>query len=313
MKNNILNLINSVDSILILTHVNPDGDAIGSSMAMYHALKKMNKSVDVVIPDIPPAFVFLNSNNLIKEKVDKSYDLAIVVDCPNIGRIGQLNNEFYNCKQSIVIDHHISNNMYGTINYIDDGASSCSQVIYYLFEKLKIKINKNIGECLVVGCITDTNGFSNNNVDKETFLMIAHMFDLGINIHEIYSLIFLKKSMSQFALMKMTLDRLEFFCDGKIAFSYISQEDMDNVGAAAGDYEGLVNIGKNISGVEISIFMREDNGYKISFRSNGCDVNKLANKFGGGGHEMASGACIDKPFKETKDMLIKATLEVLNN
>ena len=303
--NKIFDEIKIANKILLLAHENPDGDAIGSLMAMYHMLKDLGKNVLVVVPEIPPAFLYLNGIDKVLSKTDDTFDLGIVVDCANKERIGQINNEFSNCKKTIVIDHHISNSRYGDINYVEELTASCTQVLYYLFKKWNINITNDIGEAIITGCLTDTSGFRNNNVDKNTFMMAAELMDIGIDINKIYYLAVSKKSMAQYLLMKMTLDRLEMFEDGKIAFSYISEEDFANVGALPGDHEGLVDLGRNIGGVEVSIFMREDDGYRISFRSNGnIDVNEIAKKFGGGGHKMAAGAKIDGDFKETKDKVL---------
>ena len=303
--NKIFDEIKIANKILLLAHENPDGDAIGSLMAMYHMLKDLGKDVLVVVPEIPPAFLYLNGIDKVLSKTDDTFDLGIVVDCANKERIGQINNEFSNCKKTIVIDHHISNSRYGDINYVEEVTASCTQVLYYLFKKWNINITNDIGEAIITGCLTDTSGFRNNNVDKNTFMMAAELMDIGIDINKIYYLAVSKKSMAQYLLMKMTLDRLEMFEDGKIAFSYISEEDFANVGALPGDHEGLVDLGRNIGGVEVSIFMREDDGYRISFRSNGnIDVNEIAKKFGGGGHKMAAGAKIDGDFKETKNKVL---------
>lgn len=310
----IYNLINECNSILILGHKNPDGDAVGSAMAMYHYLTSLNKSVDILFPEIPPTFLFLNDIDKIIKESSKEYDLAIVVDCANKDRIGQNNNEFENCKKSVVIDHHASNTKYGDINYVEEDTASCSQVIYYMFKNWDIAINKDIGECLMTGCITDTAGFRNNNVDKKTFLMAADMMDYGVNIHKVYYEALTKKNMARYILMKLVLDRLEMYEDNKIAFSYLSEEDLENAGALPGDHVGLVDLGRNIDGVEVSIFIREENGYHISLRSNGkVNVNNIAAKFGGGGHIMAAGAMVNTSFKETKNLLIEETIKELNN
>ena len=144
--------------------------------------------------------------------------------------------------------------------------------------------------------------------------MAAELVDIGVDIHKIYYLVLSKKSMAQYLLMKMTLDRLELTCDGKIAFSYISEEDMANVGAKMGDHEGLVDLGRNVGGVEVSVFMREcGDVYRISLRSNGLiDVNKIAKKFGGGGHMMAAGIKTTGSFKETKEAIIDAIKKELS-
>ena len=313
MKSKIWETIKESNSIILLTHENPDGDAIGSMMAFYHMLSSINKSVDMVVLEVPEAYMHLDSINKIVDKSDKNYDLAIVVDCANRERIGQSNCEFEHCKKTIGIDHHASNTNFCDINYVEDNTSACAQVIYYLFKEWNVKITKKIGECLTTGLITDTTGFRNNNVDKNSFLMAAEMLDLGIDLHNIYYMVLSKKTMPQYLLVKMTLDRLELYDDGKIAFSYISREDLENVGAKYGDHEGLVDLGRNIGGVEVSIFMREDDGYRVSFRSNGkiC-VDGIAAKFGGGGHKMAAGAKVNMSFKETKDMLISETMKEIS-
>ncbi len=313
MGDKIWKVINDSNSILVITHESPDGDAIGSVMAFYHMLKNINKAVDVVVPEIPETFKYLDGIDEVKNKSDCTYDLAIVVDCASSPRIGQTNSELSKCKKSIVIDHHISNVMYGDINLVEGTISSCCQVIYYLFKSWNVKITKEIGNAIITGCLTDTNGFRNNDVDKNTFLMAAELMDYGIDIHNIYYLAVSKKSMAQYLLMKMTLDRLEMFDDGKIAFSYISREDMDNVEARKGDHEGLVDLGRNIGGVEVSVLMREDDEYRISLRSNGrVNVNEIAKKFGGGGHKMAAGIKLTGNFKETKDMIINEIIKELH-
>ena len=313
MKSSIWKLINDSKNILILTHESPDGDAIGSAMAVYNMLTTLDKKVDVVIPAIPPTFTYLNYVDDILVSSDKKYDLGIVVDCASKGRVACTNNEFDNCKKVIVIDHHISNNEYGDINYVEPDTSSCCQVLYYLFKEWNVKFNKDIGESLITGCLTDSNGFKNNDVNGATFKMASEIYDLGIDIHRIYYLAISKKSMAQYQLMKMAVDRMELFDEGRIAFSYISHEDIENVSAKQGDHEGLVELGRNIGGVEVSVFMREDDGYRISLRSNGkINVNEIAKKFGGGGHKMAAGIRISGNFKETKETIINEIIKELN-
>ena len=219
--NEMLNLIESSNTILVLTHESPDGDAIGSSMATYQMLKEMNKTVDIVIPEIPETFMFMDDIHEVLTQSDKEYDLVIVLDCANKERIGQINNEYSRCKKSIIIDHHMSNNGYGTICHVEPNTPACCQVLYYLFKKWNIKITREIGEALLSGMLTDTSGFRNNDTNKETFIMAAELADMNIDIHKIYYLVLSKKSMAQYLLMKMTLDRLELLADGKIAFSYI--------------------------------------------------------------------------------------------
>lgn len=312
--NNIYEAIQNSNSILIMAHENPDGDAIGSSVAMYHFLNDINKNVTLLLPEVPPVFNFLVDNIDIIDKSLNDYDLAIVLDCSTKERIGQNNNEFSKCMNSIIIDHHMSNTKYGNINHIEGKTSSCCQILYYLFKSWNVKFTKEIGDALVTGLLTDTCGFANSNVDKNSFAMIYELYETGINFHSLYNKILSKKSMAQYNLMKLAVSRLEFFENGKIAFSYITKADFEKFGAKLGDHEGLVDIGRNIDGVEVSVFIREDCSYLISLRSNGLvDVSKIAIKLGGGGHIEAAGAKIDKKFEETKNIVISEIKKELSN
>lgn len=302
----ILELIKESNKIAILTHEHPDGDAIGSLLGVYYVLKSMGKDATCIVPEYPETFMFLDKIDEIKKESSDEYDLAIVLDCSSRPRVGQTNSELSRCKKVIVIDHHASNTKYGDINYLEVKTSSCCQVLYYLFKNWNIPMTNELGEALMTGVLTDTAGYRNDNIDKNTFLMSAELMEFGVDIHKVYYLVLSKKNMAQYALMKMALDRLELFCDGKVAFSYISEEDMLNVGAKLGDHEGLVDIGRNIEGVQVSIFMREDNGiYRISYRSNGkVDVNEIAKRHDGGGHKMASGIKMSGNFREIKESII---------
>lgn len=312
MKKKINELINESNSILLLTHETPDGDAIGSVLAFYHFLLSINKTVDMVILDIPKIYDFLPGINNVVDNVERDYDLGIVVDCASRERIGQNNDLFSKCRHTICIDHHVSNTNYCDINYVDGDISSCCQVIYSLFKDLDVTLRKEIGEVLVSGILTDTNGFGNNNVDMNTFKIVSEIMDLDVNVHELYKKLLWTKTMSQYNLMKIGMDRLEFFCDGKIAFTYILKDDFRKVTASLGEHEGIVDIGRNILGVEVSIFIREDDGWTISLRSSGkYPVNEIAKRFNGGGHFMAAGGKVNGNLEDIKICLIDETKKVI--
>lgn len=312
MEKKIKELIDKSNSIVLLTHESPDGDAIGSVMAFFHYLTSINKTVDIVIPEVPELFNYIADINKVVDKSDKSYDLGIVLDCATKERIGQMNNEFDRCTNTLNIDHHKSNTLFGTINYVWGLEPACCQVIYYLFKNLNVELTMNVGISLMTGLLTDTNGFRNDTVNKKTFLMAADMYDYGVDIYWLYKNVLATKNKAQYELMKIVVNRLEFFADGKIAFAYITKEDMESVSAKLGDHEGLVDIGREISGVEVSIFVREDNGYKVSLRSNSkVDVSMIATRFGGGGHTMASGCKINDNLENVKKVLIEEVEKVL--
>lgn len=312
MRNNIRNEIDKSNSILLLTHESPDGDAIGSVLAFYHYLKSINKLVDMVVLDMPKVFNFLPSIDRVVDRVDNIYDLGIVLDCASKERIGGQEEILNRCKKTVCIDHHISNNNYCDLNLVLGNVSSCCQVVYYLFKEWNVAFNKDILESLMSGVLTDTNGFGISSVDKDTFDMASQVMEFGIDIYSLYDKLLCKRTISQYELMKIGIDRLEFICDGKIAFTYILKEDFNKTGASIGEHEGIVDIGRSIEGVLVSVFLREDDGFTVSLRSTGVvDVSKIAAAIGGGGHFMASGGKLYGTLQETKETIINEIKKVI--
>ena len=303
--------IKQANKIAILTHVNPDGDAVGSSLGMYIALKEIGKDVHIIIPEYSRIFKFLPSTDDIKKAGEGEYDLVLALDCATEQRLADNNSVFQNTKIKMQIDHHVSNSMYADYNYVDPVAPACAQILIRVLKYWNINITKEIGTCLLAGLITDTGGFRYEGVTAETFEMVANLLDTGINISNIYKRVFQIKSKSSFELSKIATNRLEFYEDGKIAFTYITLEDEANVGAEVGDYEGCVDIGRDIEGVEVSIFLREipTGGFKISMRSNEyVNVSDICLMFGGGGHVKAAGCTIATgTLEQIKDRIIMET------
>lgn len=303
--------IKKANRIAILTHINPDGDAVGCSLAMYLALKSMNKQVDVIIPEHARCFNFLPAIDDIKLEGAEDYDLAITLDCATQQRLTDPSQKFENAKVKMQIDHHVSNSMYADYDYVDPVAPACAQILIRVFQYWNIEITKDIGTCLLTGLITDTGGFAYEGVTAETFEMVAALLSKGINISSIYKKVLQTSSKTKFELSKIATSRLEFFENGKIAFTYINLDDEKRIGAEIGDYEGCVNIGRDIEGVEVSIFLREvENGtYKVSMRSNSyVNVADICLMFGGGGHVRAAGATVkSETVEQIRDKVIAQT------
>lgn len=303
----ILKEINKANSIVILTHKNPDGDAIGSSLATYHCLKNIGKNVDLIIPEIPRAFNILPGiENAKKESDVKSYDLAISLDAATIKLLNGWSNYFDDAKMKVVIDHHSSNSMYGDLNYVDPSSPACAQTLYEMLQYYNFEINVDIGSCIMAGIITDTGGFQYPDVSTETFDIASELMAKGVNISRLYKKTLDNHSRASFELKRIANDRLEFLEDGKVTFTYITKEDEDKVHAEVGDYDGIVNEGRNIEGVEVSVFIHEiDEGFKASLRSNEyVDVSDVCMMFGGGGHLRAAGTNISGTIPEIKEKLL---------
>ena len=304
----ILEEIKKAEKIVILTHEGPDGDAIGSSIAISLAIKSLGKEPYVIIPEHSKSFNFMPEiQNLKKESDVKKYDLAIALDCADSKILNGYTKYYENAKMKINIDHHNSNTMYGDINFINPVAPACSQILIGMFEYFGIKITKDMATCIMTGIITDTGGFS-FRATAETFEFAAEILRLGVNISEIFRKTLHTKNKANFELSKRAMDRLEFLEDGKVSFTYITNEDIDEVGAVQGDHEGIVEIGKNIEDVEVSIFLHEtkNKGYKLSLRSlEYVNVADIALMFGGGGHYKAAGAYMKGTPEQIKLKVLK--------
>lgn len=311
----ILKEIEKAETIVILTHESPDGDAIGSSLAVKLMLNKIGKKADVIISEYSRLFDFLPEVNQIKKESNiKNYDLAISVDCATLKRLD--NNEYFrNAKKTIVIDHHGSNEMYGDLNFVNPASPACCEILVGMFGYYEFDITKDIGKCIMTGIITDTGGFQYRGITPETFEFTADLIRKGVDTSDIYKRTLRTKTKSNFELTRRVLDRLELLEDGRVTFTYINNQDEEEVGAEPGDHEGLVEIGREIEGVEVSIFVRQkenEDAYKISLRSSEyVNVSDICLLFGGGGHPRAAGALIQGNLEQVKDRILKEVKKAL--
>ena len=304
---NIKEEIEKAEKIVILTHENPDGDAIGSSLAMYITLQKMGKNVELIVPELPRVFNFLPCANEIKiEGNEEPYDLAIAIDTATIKMLNGWSNYFETAKVKVVIDHHGTNTMYGDINFVNPDAPAAAQVLIHIIEYFGIDIDKDIGTCILTGIITDTGGFQYQSTTPETFEFASQLLKKGVNVSDIYKRVMNTKSRANFELRRRAIERMEFIEDGKIAYTYLTKEDEEEVNAEPGDHEGIVEEGRAIEGVEVSLFLREtDKGFKASLRSNNyLNVSDVCLIFGGGGHIHAAGCTIAQNLEQVKEKII---------
>ena len=304
---NILEEINKAEKIVIITHENPDGDAIGSSLAMKLALKQLGKDADVIIPEFPKTFEFLPGIDEVKKESNiEEYDLAIALDCASIKLLNGFAKYFDSAKIKVAIDHHSSNTVFADYNYVDQDAPACAQLLLVVFSYFNINVTKDIGTCILAGIITDTGGFRYEGVTADTFRFVADLCEKGIKVSQVYSQVFASKTRAKFELHRIALNRLEFLEEGKVAFTYVTKTDEKQVEAKNGDYDGIVENGRDVEGVEVSVFLREtDKGIKVSLRSkNYVNASKVAMMFGGGGHIRAAGCTIQGTIEQAKNQII---------
>lgn len=306
--------IKNAETIVVSAHESPDGDAIGSCIAMKLILEQMGKNPDVILPEYSRLFNFLPEINEVKKESDiESYDLAISLDCANLSRL--VGREYFEkAKKTIVIDHHGSNNMYGDLNYVNPASPACCEILAVMLEYYQMDITKDIGTCIMTGIITDTGGFRHPTVTAETFDFTAELIRKGVNVPEIYKKTLRTQTKANFLLSQKVMKRMEVLEEGKVTFTYINLKDEEEVNAEPGDHEGLVELGRDLEGVEVSVFVREkeENTYKISLRSgNDVNVSDICMVFGGGGHPRAAGATILGTLDQVKEKILNEVKKAL--
>ena len=313
----VLEEIKKAQTIVVLTHESPDGDAISSSLSVMHAVSQLGKKADVIIPEYSKCFKFLpGAEEIIAESNVENYDLAISVDCSDLKRLVGAKEYFETAKKTIQIDHHSVNAMFADLNYVDPVAPACCQVLIAMFEYYGLEITKEIATCILTGIITDTGGFQWGGVTPETFEFAAELIRKDAKIKEICRKILRNKTKAHCELERIVYNRMEFFEDGKIALTYLTLEDYEKVNAQMGDDEGLVDILRDIEGVEVAVLLKEKegtNGFKGSLRSNETvNVSDICLLFGGGGHPGAAGCFVSGTIEQVKVKIIDAIIHELN-
>lgn len=309
--------LKNAKTIVVLTHESPDGDAISSSLSVFHALQQYGKNVDVVIPEHAKDFDFLpGADQILNNGKEEQYDLAISVDCTDLKRLAGGKEYFETAKKTVEIDHHSVNAMFADYNYVDPVSPSCCQVLIGMFEYYGVEITKEIANCILTGMITDTGGFQWGGVTPETFEFAAELIRKGAKIKEICRKALRNKTKAHCKLERLVYDRLEFYEDDKIAISYITIEDNQNTGAKLGDEEGLTEMLRDIEGVEVAVLLKEKegkNGYKASLRSHETiNVSEICLLLGGGGHPGAAGCFIPGTLEQAKTKILDAIKHAIN-
>lgn len=298
-----INLIKSNKDILILTHKNPDGDAVGSVLGLAEALSSPDKNIECFSKDaVPDVFEFLPNVTMIKNSVKlKNYDLVILLDCALFSRTGldNITDVIDSFDNLLIIDHHPKGAeevgyLDSCVQVIDPAASSAAVLVYNLLKELDLKITKDIANCLLTGIFTDTGGFQHSNTDAQTLQITAELMGKGPRIDKIARNIFNSKSVPAIKLWGKALARIQRDKNTGMAVSYLSKKDLEECGAKQEDISGLISVINTVSDAKFSLLLTEseDNRIRGSLRSEeygNIDVSRIAKSLGGGGHKLASG------------------------
>jgi phosphoesterase RecJ-like protein len=308
--------------IVITSHIDPDGDCLGSQLALHRALANMGKDALIVsFSELPRMFYFLIHPHEVQivKTLDWDYDIAVILDSGDLVRVGDpIMNSLDRTKPIINIDHHKSNTYFGTLNYVDGFASSTAELLLAIFDELGLKIDLGIAYPLYVGIVTDSGNFSYSNTSQKTHYNAARLIALGVEPSLVKKYLQESKDISNLKLLSLALATIRLYFRGQVATMTITQEMLANTGADWGEINGFVDYGRSLEGVEVALLFREtgEGQVKVSMRSKGnVDVDFLARYFGGGGHEAASGCVIDGDIPAAKEQVLqvlKVYLDDLN-
>lgn len=307
-------------SFLVTSHQNMEGDAIGSMLALSELLKAAGKKVVLFPPeDMPDTYKFLPDSSKVRLRKGLKgikYDVACLVDCTDLDRVGGVKSGIYLIRTIVNIDHHISNSNFGSVNWVDPQMSCSGEQIYHLFKKMALPINKKAALYMYIAILTDTGSFRYANTTAETHEIAAELISSGINPPDIYRRIYEDVSQSYLSLLSSVLSTLNTSKDGRIAWIRITRDMLKSHSSCLDDTQDFVNFPRAMKGVKASIAFKEAERsvIKVSFRSNdGFDVNKLARHFGGGGHASASGCTLKGTMAEVEKVVIAKARAMLKN
>lgn len=307
--------------VLVLSHVRPDGDALGAQTAIAQILKLFHIEPVLVNEDPPPRrFDYLPNYHDMRQPgdaacADNTFHHVIFVDAADLLRVGKANMLVAPYAEIVNIDHHATNDRYGHINIVQPEASSTCEVIYDWIRAINLPVSGELATSLYTGYLTDTGGFRYQNTTPKVLRDAAELVQFGASPYDVAEHALEMLSWEKLSLLQKSLATLELFASGKIAVLEVSEAMLEESGASFDDTEGLVHYGLNIEGVEVAALFREQaDGIKVSLRSRRhVDVSKVAQQFGGGGHVRAAGLTLHMSLSDAKRKMVETLINVLNH
>jgi len=302
---------------LLTTHVNPDGDGLGSEMAMYYYLRKMDIEVEIINDSaLPDEYSFLDPQNIIRQydrERDRGrlnqFDLIFTLDIGGVARLGKLGEDLASLNiPTICIDHHPENHISCSYKIVDEKSPATACLIFELINQLNPEvIDTKIAEALYVGLMTDTGSFRFENTTAKAMETAAEFIRLGVKPTEIFSNVYENYTRQRMKLLGATLQKIQYEFDGKLAWFTVLGSDVQEAGATLDEVGGFTDFVRSIKGVEVAIMFFEvrKNRVRVNFRSQGrVIVNEIARKFGGGGHFFAAGISLNDTLEEAVDKIL---------
>jgi len=313
--------LKAAETILIFTHTNPDGDALGSAAALCRVLRKMGKTSWILMDEEVPEYIsFMDTEFVTRDKEClKDHDVSICVDCGEYSRFPALADKFDEGKLHLCVDHHATGDGFGDHYYIDPSEAATCQLIYKLIKELEAAvaegsdattglIDKTVAESLYTGINTDTGSFQYSNTTADTHAIAADLMAHGIDHTAINVKLYQTIPMTKLKIQAAILQKAEFLFGGEVAVGYVTGQMLEEAGAVLDDAEGTIDMLRNIEGVEIAAFLKEKGeAVKVSMRAKSyANVAEIVSVFGGGGHVKAAGCTLEMGMDEALDAIKKA-------
>ncbi len=303
------NVLERDDNFLVISHLDPDGDAIGSMFGMGYILKYLNKKFSIFIPSgIPEKFAWLPSpGGIISHLKGDRYDWVIFLDCSNKSRVGDSLELLSSQAKIINIDHHADNTFFGDINWVDTNKSSVGEMVGVIAQRFNVSFKGGLAEPLFLAIVSDTGSFSYGNTSASCLRFAAEILEEGLDLNKFTANFSRQWSINKAHLHGFALVNSKLELGGKVGVIKVSQSMLDAANAKVEDCEGLVNYMRQIRGVLVAVSIREERDrIKFSLRSWGeVDVQKIASKLGGGGHPNAAGGSLNCSLNEAEQIILK--------
>ena len=291
-----VDMIRESKRIILACHMNPDGDAIGSMLALGLGLRQKKKTVTMLCPDpIPERYISLYGAKSVKRRYNKVADLGISVDCGSIVQLSRLKHTFEQSRRIVEIDHHQYRSRFGDVQLVDGQACSVGEIVYILLKELKVKIDKRIGEALLISMLVETASFSRPDVTRKTFEFCSELMNCGVDFCSVSNRYYWARRISAVQLSGLCFTRIKKRARQRLVWSIIRREDFEEYGGEQPDVDPVPDEMMVIENVEVAILFREieDNRLRVSLRSKGkINVGRLATLYGGGGHRTVAGCRI---------------------
>ncbi|WP_426447019.1 DHH family phosphoesterase [Paenibacillus sp. S-38] len=302
------------DEFLVVSHMQPDGDAAGSTFAAAWILQALNKSYTLINEGpMPEKYMYMAAGVGAIQAYDRNpperkFERVISVDCADFGRIGRVSECLSPQATLLNIDHHATNDLFGSVNLVRPDAAATVEVLYDLVQELGLSMPDGLCTCIYSGLLTDTGGFRYSNTTPKVLGIAADLLGRGVKGHELAERLLETMTYGQVSLLKRSLNTLSFSGDKRIAWLTVTSQDREATGASSDDMDGLVNYARNVEGVEVGMLFKEKEPgvIKVSLRSGGAaDVAAIAQTFGGGGHVKAAGCTFRGTMQEAVDAVVR--------